>query len=90
MHWNSANGNWVERMQYEDQLEAEQRDLQLWAERLVEARLGFLKWLVRRDAGRVEGLPEEIWGIIGGFLKVRGEGEGELPDIWGGWVHSFD
>lgn len=59
IQWNSLHGYYSNRMNYQNQLGIEERDLKLWKVRLLEGQVGFVEWAACRAMGGKR-LPPEI------------------------------
>ena len=66
--WNSVNGYYTEHVAYQEKLDTEERDLEIWQERLLEGQVGFLDWAAIR-AMKGKRLPPELLGLIRDFLR---------------------
>ncbi|KAL9098303.1 MAG: hypothetical protein Q9163_006014 [Psora crenata] len=58
----NVNGDYNYHMQLEDELEQQETDLEIWQERLIDAQVGLVDWVARRELKR--GLPLEMLFLL--------------------------
>ena len=68
IQWNSVHGYYITHMEYEKQLEVEERDLSMWEDRLVEGQVDFLDWAATHSLCRR--LPQEILDTMKEILNA--------------------
>lgn len=70
--WSSSDAYHSQRAPYQTELERDQRDLEMWERRWVEAGVGIVEGVAVRELGGGRGLPREILDMVGRELR-RGE-----------------